>query len=196
MKTPDQTCGQCREAITLEAAGALSAQERLAMEQHLANCVGCRAYASEFRAMTGGLRRLSEQPVTPDAHFRSRWTAAVKNAERPVPWMRAIADLVDWGRLLVLRNRRFVSALAPVWLLILAFRVTAPDAGMPALSNTARSPVEILQALKARNDMRVAFDVMDQYPAPTNAPSVLPRSSRTTTQPVTFRGCPEPILLS
>jgi hypothetical protein len=114
--------------------------------------------------------------------------------------MRAVADLIEWSRLMVLRNRRAMAGLAPVWVLILVFKLAAPDVAEPAPMTVARSPIEIFRALKAGNELQIAFDRMDQYPLPPKAPAAAPRSSRTTTQPVTFRReseiNPEPIFLS
>jgi len=200
MKMLDQKCGKCRKAIIRDAAGALPAEQRLDMELHLANCVACRACSSELRAVADGLRRLSAQPVNPDPHFRSRWTAAVKKAGRPKSWQRAAADLIEGIRLMVLRNRRTIAGLAPAWALIFLFKLTAPDVVGPAPRTVARSPIEIFRALKAGNNMQVTFARMNQDPLPRKAPAAAPRSSRTTTQPVTFRResgiNPEPIFLS
>ena len=167
----------------LGAVGALPAEQRLAMEQHLANCADCQARSNELRGATEGLRRLSERPVKPSANFRERWTTAVQSAGRPGSLEQAVAEWMEWSRLMVLRNRRVLSALAPVWALILVFKLTAPDVGRPP-TTLARSPVEIFRALKAEDKMRIAFDRLYQEPA--KAPDASPRSSRPTTQPVTF----------
>ena len=101
---------------------------------------------------------------------------------------------------MVLRNRRIIAGLAPVWVLILLFKLAAPDVAGPAPMTVARSPIEIFRALKAGNDVQIAFDRMNQDPLPPKAPAAAPRSSRTTTQPVTFRReseiNSEPIFLS
>jgi hypothetical protein len=200
VKTLDQTCRKCRAAIMLDAVGALPTEQRVAIEQHLANCVDCRAYSSKLRATTEGLRHLSARSVKPSANFRERWTTAVESANKSGSLVRAVAELIEWSRLMVLRNRRAISALAPVWVLILVFKLTAPDVGQPAPTTMARSPIEIFRAIKAGNNLQIAFDRLYREPAPTKAPAVSPRSSRTTTQPVTFRReseiNPEPIFLS
>ena len=173
--------------MILDAAGALPAEQRLDMERHLANCAGCQVCSSELRATTEGLRHLSARPVNPSADFRARWTTAVRSVEQPGSLARVVAGLMEWSRLMVLRNRRALSALAPVWILILLFKLTAPDVGQPAPLTEARSPVEIFRALKAENNMQFAFDRIYQEPAPPKGPAASPRSSRTTTQPIGFR---------
>jgi hypothetical protein len=187
VKKPDQNCQNCREAIMLDAVSALPAEQRVAIEQHLAGCVDCRVRASELRGTTGNLRRLSERPVRPGTNFRNRWITAVQSANQPWSLAQAVAGWMQWGRLVVLQNRRAMSALASVWVLILVFKLTAPDVGQPPPMTMARSPVEIFRALKAGNNMQIVFDRMEQEPAPPVAPAASPQSSRPTTQPVTFR---------
>lgn len=187
MKTRDETCRKCREAIILDAAGALPAEQRPAFERHLADCVDCRTCSNELRATVEGLRRLSARPVKPSADFHERWTTAIQNAGQPWSLAQAVAEVAEWCRLLVLRNRRALSALAPVWVLILVFKLTAPDVGQPPPMTMARSPIEIYRVLKAGNTMQIAFDRLYREPAPAKAPGASPRSSRTMTQPVTFQ---------
>jgi anti-sigma factor RsiW len=186
--------------MVLEAAGALSEEQRAHTQRHLANCVDCRACSIELRKMTGGLRRLSARPVEPSANFRHRWTTGVERAKKAGTLAQAVAEWMEWGRQIAWRNRRVLSALAPVWVLILVFKLTAPDMGHPASMAMARSPIEIFRAVKASNNTQIAFDQLYEEPVPPKAPATSPRSSRETAQPM---GCrresginPEPDLLS
>ena len=200
MKTRDRVCRKCREAIEVGAVGALPAEQPLAVEEHLARCVDCRAYSTNLRATARGLRRLSAQPVRPSAGFHRRWTRAVESTRQPGPLWRAFAELPEWSRLALTRNRRVMSALAPVWVLILLFRLTSPDVGKPAHTTLARSPIEIFRALKAMDQMLTASGQSYRTPSPTRAPAALPRGSRESNQPLTFRQesevNPQPAFLS
>ena len=149
MRTRDEICRACRKAIFLDAVGSLPAEQRLDLEKHLADCVACRVYSIELRATTGGLRHLGARPLKPSPGFRQRWTRAVERANQPAPLVRLMAEWLDWSRLMWPQNRRILSALAPLWVLILVFRLTSPDPGGPAHLAPARSPLEIARALKA-----------------------------------------------
>lgn len=187
MRTLDQACRKCREAIRLDAAGALPEEQRSVSEKHLANCTDCQAYTKQLRAAAEGLKHLSWRPVRPSANFRERWTAAVESSGRPGSLAQAVADLIERGRLMVWPSRRALAALAPVWVLILVFKLTAPDVGKPSPATMACSPVEVFRALKAGNGMQTALGRWYPQPASLKEPAASPRSSRAITQPVTFR---------
>lgn len=191
MRTRDRICRECREAIFLDAVGPLPAEPRLALEKHLAGCVACRAYAIELRATTGGLRHLGALPLKPSPGFRQRWTRAVESASQPAPLVRLLAGWLDWSRLMWPRNRRILSALAPLWVLIVVFRLTSPDAGRPARITPARSPLEIARALKAMDNTLTASAGWYLTAPPRRAPAATPHGSRRSNQSVTFREEPE-----
>ncbi len=186
MKQRDETCRECREATFLEVIGPLAEEQRLQLEKHLAGCAACRAYAFELRAATAGLHHLGAQPLDPSPGFRQRWTRDIESARQSPRSVQVLAGLLDWSRLLWLRNRRICSALAPVWLLILAFRLTAPDVGGPARMTPARSPLAIARALKAMNDGLTASAGLFRT-APRRAPAATPHRGRGTNQPVVLR---------
>jgi anti-sigma factor RsiW len=176
-------CRKCREAIMLDTLPSLPVEERLAVEQHLAHCVQCRAYGATAQS----LRHLSARPVTPSADFRERWTKSVQNAARPVQPAPVVAGWLQFARWMVWRNRWTLSALTPVWGLILLFKLTAPDVAQPPPTTLARSPIEIFRAIQAETDLQFAFDRLSQQPAPAEVPALSPRSGRAPIQPMTFR---------
>ncbi|HXP59294.1 MAG TPA: hypothetical protein VN829_02330 [Dongiaceae bacterium] len=187
MRTRDQACRKCREALRLDAAGALPEEQRSVSEKHLAHCTDCQAYSKQLRAAAEGLKQLSWRAVRPSANFRERWTGAVESSGRPGSLAQAVAELIERGRLMVWRNRRALAALAPVWVLILVFKLTAPDVGKPPPATMACSPVEVFRKLKAGNGMQTALGRMYEQPASLKDPAASPRSSCPVTQPVTFR---------
>ena len=104
---------------------------------------------------------------------------------------RFLAELVDWSRLMWLRNRRIFSALAPLWVLILVFRLTSPEVGRPARRVPARSPLEIARALKALDNTRTASAGWYRKALPRRALAATPTAAAGSNQPVAFREEPE-----
>jgi hypothetical protein len=156
----------------------------VAAQEHLAGCADCRAYASQLRAMTDGLRRLSAQPIQPTLNFRRRWMTAVETPREPEWTARFVELFTQWSQRLAQRNRWALPTLAPLWVIILLFKVTAPDVASPPPTTVARSPVEIFRALRSETNMQIALDRLPQE-APPKDPAVSPRGNRATAQPMT-----------
>lgn len=186
MSTLNRTCRKCREAIRLHLCNELLTEQQGAMEQHLATCGGCRNYARELSVTTKGLQRLSCRTVEPNPNFHARWTLAIQTGDQTGPLARIVAEWIAWSRGMVLQNRRILAALAPVWLLIFMFKVTAPEVSSVPLVTMARSPVEIFRALTAEDNGMIAFDRRHLMWSPSKTPSNSPRSGRATLQPVAF----------
>jgi hypothetical protein len=187
MKTPAGTCEKCREAIRLGVMDALPAEQRAAVDQHQAACADCRAYEQGLRAAAAGLRRLATRPVEPSPHFRARWTAAVRRADAPGSLAETLAVLAAWSRQFVWANRRALAVLGPVWLLILVFRLTAPEVGRVSPTIEARSPVDLVLAMKAQERRWIAFEHSYREPEPARPPAASPRSSVPLTRPTASR---------
>jgi len=192
MKSPAPACQKCREAMRLEAGGALPPEQRAAAEQHLAACADCRGYECALRTATNGLRHLATPRIEPSPGFRARWTSAVKQADQTSPLAETVAALVAWSRQWVWHNRRVLAALAPVWMLILVFRFTAPDVGKPAETTVARSPVEVMLAIGVKQNTQIAFDRSPPQPPQPNPPAAAPRSDRAPARRTSSREEPQP----
>ena len=177
MKSRGKKCQKCREAIELDAID-------FAAEEHLAGCADCRAYAGQLRAMTDGLRRLSAQPIQPALGFHRRWTMAVETASEPSWAARAAALLSQWSWGMAQRNRWALPTLAPLWVMILLFKFTAPEVASPPPTTVARSPVDIFRALRSETNIQMAFDHLPPE-APLKDPAGSPRGNRSTAQPMT-----------
>ena len=147
MKT-SLNCSRWRDAIFLEACGTVEANEAARVESHLAACADCRRYAEELRAASAGLRGLATRQVEPSPGFRARWTRAVEEATRPSGVGETATALATLWRGLLLRNLRPALAVASLWILALLFRLSAPEVAPSTHIATARSPVEIYQALE------------------------------------------------
>ena len=182
---PTQDCRRWREAIRLRTCGALQVEETTRLDTHLANCADCRHYAEELRAAAASLRWLADRPVEPSPGFRGRWTQAVGDAARPRGFGETAAALLAWWRELLLRNLRPTLGVASLWILALLFRLSAPDVSPATPDTAARSPVEIVRALRA--DQRLLawhfwrWDPLPSAPRPARPPH--PRSERLPAQP-------------
>jgi hypothetical protein len=184
MKTT-QDCRRWREAIRSCVAEGSAGEEATQIQDHAAACADCRHYAEKLRAAVAGLRWLANQPANSSPGFRARWTRAVEDAALPRSPGQTMAALLDWCRVLVLRNRRPALAVGSLWILTLLFRLSAPDVSSPAPATAARSPVEIARALEG--DQRLVAwrlrrsDPVPPAPRPAQPPQ--PRSQRLPARP-------------
>jgi hypothetical protein len=184
MKT-GQTCNRWREAIRAWIGEGVAGEQTAQIQDHLATCAECRHYAEELRAAAAGLRWLADQPVEPSPGFRARWTQAVEDTVRPRGSGKTAAALLAWWRELLLRNLRPTLGVASLWILALLFRLSAPDVSPATPDIAARSPVEIVRALRA--DQRLLawhfwrWDPLPSAPRPARPPH--PRSERLPAQP-------------
>ena len=184
MKT-GQPCRRWCEAIHLRVCGALERQEAARVETHLAGCAECRRYSEELQAATAGLRWLGSRDVEPRPGFRARWTRAVEEAALPSGFAETAGTFIAWGRGLLLRNLRPALGVASLWILALAFRLSAPSVTPSAQTIVARAPVEIYRVLTDRARL-VAGELGRQFivPATSRAPRpIQPRSEGSSTQP-------------
>jgi hypothetical protein len=148
MKTV-QDCSRWREAILIWVGEGFEGEQHAQLQDHFAACPDCRDYARKLRAATIGLRSLADRPVEPSPGFRGRWVQAVEDTTRPAGAGETAAALATWWRGLLLRNLRPALAVASVWILVLLFRLTAPDISPATQTTAARSPIEIVRALEA-----------------------------------------------
>jgi len=78
------TCHDAREQLSALIDDALGAEERSAVEAHLATCAECRRELQRLRGTVALLRAI--EPVRAPAGFVDR----VLGAARPVPWPRRL----------------------------------------------------------------------------------------------------------
>ena len=75
------SCRELVELVTDYLEGALSPEDRLRFEDHIARCGGCQVYLEQIRQTIEALGHLPEEALTPDAErvllqaFRS-WRSA------------------------------------------------------------------------------------------------------------------------
>ncbi len=152
MKT-SRDCKRWREQIRIWVGEGVAGERAAQVQHHLADCADCRRYAEELRAAAAGLRWLADRPADPSPGFRTRWTQAVENAARPVGLGETVEAMAAWWRGLLLRNLRPILAMAPLWILALVLRLSAPEVSPMPETSKARSPVEIFRALKASQQL-------------------------------------------
>jgi hypothetical protein len=184
MKTV-QDCSHWREAIRAWVGEGAAGEQAARIQSHLAACADCRRYAGELRAAAAGLRWLADRPVDPSPDFRARWTRAVEEAAQPRSFGETAAALADWWRGLLLRNLRPALAIAPLWILVLLFRLSAPEVSPAPQTTAARSPVEIFRALKLSEQLLAAApeQPIPARVAPHDPHSAQPRSEGLAPEP-------------
>ena len=185
MRIRSTDCDRWREAIRAWVGEALAGERTAQIQSHLATCPDCRHYAEELRAAAAGLRWLADRQVEPSPGFRARWTRAVEEAAQPGSVGETAAALVAWWRGLLPRNLRPALAMAPLWILAVLFKLSAPEVAPAAPTTAARSPVEIYRILGADNHLLARqFLGWDPGPvAPRKPQSVQPRGEGPPTQP-------------
>ena len=67
VKVEELSCREVVEILGDYLEGAMAPEDRLRLEEHLADCEGCDAYLEQLRVTIGLSGRLSEEPVPPEA---------------------------------------------------------------------------------------------------------------------------------
>lgn len=170
-------CRRYETSVSLLAAGALAGEERAVVEAHLADCAACRTKLAEMRKLTSELELLGKRlpQVEPTVALRRRWQTAVRQSARQEAQPTSVSLFV-W-----LSGRRAAwGSLAAIWVLVLFFRLSAPDAPRPVVVATAPVSLrEVLLALKVekREPMHRA-DASDPSPEIQSHPAALPPRSQ------------------
>jgi anti-sigma factor RsiW len=144
-----------REDICLLAAGALSDEEKIDLERHLAGCQECRDYYGEIKSLTAPLagweKSLSAVEVTREA--RLRWAGAVQGIGAPVAIRQPLPQNV-WQiiwRELIWPSRYAWGGMAALWAAMLVVNVQLSGPGSNAVSASVSSPQEMMQAWREQN---------------------------------------------
>jgi anti-sigma factor RsiW len=143
-------CRRYEASLSLLAAGALDASERVAVETHLAGCPACRTTLAGLRKLTCSLESLGKcgPQVEPTIALRRRWQTAVRQSSRP-----ATEPSWAWLSLWFSGRRAAWTGLAAMWVLVLLLRLSAADAPRPGVVATVPiSLSRVLLALEVQND--------------------------------------------
>jgi anti-sigma factor RsiW len=180
-----------RQDASLLAAGALSEEERIEMERHLASCEECRDYYSEVKALTAPLagweKRLSTIEATPVA--QRRWAGAVQEAAEassslnPNPQRLRLGTgfwRIVWVELLW-PSRYAWSGLAALWVAMLVINAQLSDHQTSGAGDRAASSQDMIQAWEEQNRVlaELAKPSFTAFAVPAPPPYVpRPRSER------------------
>jgi hypothetical protein len=170
-------CERYGASSSLLAANALEEPRKGEVEAHLTGCVSCQTRFAELQNLARSLadagRRLPqvEAPVS----LRRRWTAAVRKPLRErgfAPGLfipaRVSGRRLAWG------------GLAAMWVMVLFFRVSAPEVSKPAVVAAAPPSLRaVLLALKVEDqtDIRRA-NATGSDPQRKSQPDILPPRSQ------------------
>jgi len=151
MKWLFNKCRHYEADVSLLVADALAEEERTEVEAHLVECAACRARLAELKMLTTGLTRLGESSpqVEAPASLQRRWMATVRKSARRDRAPVSVQPLLPFW----FSSRRLAwGSLAAMWVLVLFFRVSAPDAPKPASFAAAPPSLrEVLLALKVED---------------------------------------------
>jgi anti-sigma factor RsiW len=177
MKWPFTKCRRLEADVSLLAAGTLAGEERAEVEAHLAKCDACRTKLAELRELTGELELLGKRlpQVEPTVALRRRWQTAVRQSARPETQSASTSLFVR-----LLGRRAAWGSLAAIWVLVLFFRFSAPDAPRPVVVATAPISLrEVWLALKVEDrEPKHRADASDPSLKKKSHPDALPPRSQ------------------
>jgi len=161
-----------REEVALLAGGALRADEKSAVERHLAACPECRAYYADLKKLTVSLseweREFTAIEATPAAQIR--WAKAVQQTRQTStphqPLLKNIGQIV-W-RELIWPSRHAWTGMAALWALILVVNARISDSWTFGVNIQAASKPDLMEAWQERNR------VMAELTQPSFSVPVLP----------------------
>jgi hypothetical protein len=170
-------CRRYEASLSLLAAGVLGAPERAALETHLAGCAICRRKLSQLQHLTHGLTEAGQRftGIEAPVSLRRRWMTEVRGSARARDSVR-MPLIADW-----LSGRRLAwCSLAAMWMLVLFFRVSAPEGPTPAsVAVPPPSLRQVLLALKVNDDKAVQrADAASPDRKPAARPDTLPPRSQ------------------
>ena len=136
------SCDQSADLLALDAVGALGADEREALERHVATCATCRPLAAQYADVVS-LLPAALQPVSPPAGVRRRLMAQVygdATGGAPEPWWRRLVAAIPANRALTAAGAAAVVAAVglAIWGVSERPGTTAPVAY--AVSGTTAQP--------------------------------------------------------
>jgi hypothetical protein len=163
-------CRRHAADLSLLAAGALAEANRAPLAEHLEQCSACRARLAELKSLAGRLTQDGESlpQIEPPPSLRRRWMTEVREAT-PATNQTEMPSLPIW-----LTGRRLAwGGIATMWMLILFFRFSGPDAPRPAVMAAPPTSLrQILLALRA-GPSELAFSAPAETRPKTNHPFLM-----------------------
>ena len=189
MKRSLNPCRRYRRNLCLLAGGLLSGEEKVGIENHLAECADCRGYYDEIETVTAPLagweRHFAHVEPTPET--QSRWAKTIQAAaevnrhEEPVRELTFAATVGNAVRLsfreLVWPCRHIWAGLTAVWIIILVANLSMQDhspatpakaAPVPEIIMTWQQQERLLAELIGPNEMSAATPPKPFSPQPSS----------------------------
>src|SRR2546421_2020885 len=117
-------CGRYRANLCLLASGVLTNQESASVENHLANCAGCRKYYDEAKGVAAPLANWESafSHIEPTQTVQARWAKDFQAATDPIqpPRSALIISFLDWCHGMIWPCRGIWTGFAAVWLALFA----------------------------------------------------------------------------
>jgi anti-sigma factor RsiW len=185
MKRSFNGCQQHRKDICLWVAGALPSNEVTAIQQHLAECEGCRQFHAEIKSTTAPLTSWEKEflHVAADSRFQARWTQAVHNVNQKQPRHREIGEAAKNWPELVLTLRWHLTGLSAVWVLIIFLsREPSSSTAVPIAQQNKPSTEQLVASLRENRRRIQALTDPSAEVVPGQQPSRPPRRSELTSK--------------
>jgi anti-sigma factor RsiW len=150
-------CRRWRESLGLLVSGLLPELERVAVEDHLIKCAGCRQFHAELKTVIAplvGWEKNFDQ-IKPSPAAQSRWVKAVAATDQP-EFIRALTPkriLYECWRQLIWPSRRIWTGLAGVWLLILVVNLHLGTGASQMTVTASPHPVDLIQVLQEQQQV-------------------------------------------
>jgi anti-sigma factor RsiW len=157
MKWSFNPCKRYRQDISLLASGALTEPERSEISNHLAECVDCRKYYEEVRAVAAPLKNWDRNfmHVQPATAAQNRWARAIQAAGRPEPARKLTMAMAfrEWMKDVIWPRRTVWAGLAAVWMLILVGNLSLREHPQTVMAKSPRVSQEMVMAIKDRQSI-------------------------------------------
>jgi len=183
MKWSWNPCRRNRESLCLLASGLLPEADRASIENHLAQCVNCRCYYNEIKAVTAPLAGWEKHfaHIEPGMAVQMRLAKTIQSSARP-KFIHLFAPriiLFDFWRHLIWPSRRIWAGLAAVWIVILAANFSMRDRS-PVVAMKSAPTEEIIMAWRQQERLLTELMGSDETRAaqPPKPVSPQPRSGR------------------
>lgn len=163
-------CRRYRQNLCLLASGLLSETDRAGMEKHLAECIACRSYYSEIKAVIAPLAGWETHfaHIEPGGAVQSRLLKLIASMDRPksIRAFKPVVIIFGCWQQLIWPCRRIWAGLAAVWVLLLVTNISMRDSSQITFAKTSPAPEMI-------SSFRQQEKILAELIGPNETPAVL-----------------------